>query len=148
MERLADAGEKLPSEGALGVYRVSVPQREVHVFAEQRAPHRWMLHIEPSTLVGLKDARLQIDYRGDIGSLFLNDRMISDNFCNEDTWEVGLLEHREMLADASLVLAISPIREGAVVHTESAMAARNEEVQATVAELKTVRVQPVYEIKL
>ena len=147
-ERLADVGEKLPSGGSLGVYRVSVPQREVHVFAEQRAPHRWMLHIEPSTLAGLKDARLQIDYRGDIGSLFLNDRMISDNFCNEDTWEVGLLEHREVLADASLVLAISPIREGAVVHTESAMAARNEEVQATVAELKAVRVQPVYEIKL
>ena len=37
-------------------------------------------------LDGLKDARLQIDYTGDIGMLFLGNDMISDNFCNGDTW--------------------------------------------------------------
>ena len=73
--------------------------------------------------------------------------MISDNFCNEDTWEVGLLEHKDRL-DAPMTLYIAPIREGANVNVESAMAARNEEVKALIAELKDITVKPVYEVKL
>lgn len=40
-------------------------------------------------------ARLQIDYQGDISTLFLDDVLISDNFCNGDTWEVGLMESKD-----------------------------------------------------
>ena len=98
-------------------------------------------------LEGLKDARLQIRYRGDIGMLFMNDRMISDNFCNYDVWEIGLMEHEESL-DREMVLKIAPRREGAKVNVESAMAARNEEVRSNTGELLDVRVQPVYEICL
>ena len=79
--------------------------------------------------------------------LFLNDVMVNDNFCNGATWEVGLKEHRERLP-GRMVLKITPIREDANVHVESAMAARNEEVRALIAELKGIRVQPVYEISL
>ena len=98
-------------------------------------------------LDGLKDARLQIDYQGDIGTLFLNDVMISDNFCNGASWEVGLKEHGDKLPGC-MVLKILPIREGASVNVESAMAARNEEVKALKAALTGIRVQPVYEISL
>ena len=38
----------------------------------------------------LKDVLLQIDYTGDIGSAFIDGDMIHDNFCNGDTWEIGL----------------------------------------------------------
>ena len=79
--------------------------------------------------------------------LFLNGAMISDNFCNGDTWEVGLREHKDKLPGA-VTLKISPLREGASVHVESAMAARNEEVKALIAELRAVKVQPVYELHL
>ena len=40
------------------------------------------------------------------------------------------------------------IKEGANVNVESAMAARNEEVKKSIAELNQIKVQPVYEIKL
>ena len=73
--------------------------------------------------------------------------MISDNFCNTDVWEVGLLEQKDRL-NRAMVLNVAPIREGAVVNVESAMAARNEEVRAMIAELREIRVQPVYEIAL
>ena len=79
--------------------------------------------------------------------LFMNDRMISDNFCNYDVWEIGLMEHEESL-DREMVLKIAPLREGAKVNVESAMAARNEEVRSNTGELLDVRVQPVYEICL
>ena len=79
--------------------------------------------------------------------LFLNDVMINDNFCNGATWEVGLMEHRDKLP-GSMVLKILPIREGASINVESAMAARNDEVKALKAALTGIRVQPVYEISL
>ena len=47
-----------------------------------------------------------------------------------------------------LVLKISPIREGAHVSAETAMAARSEEVLSEIAELQDVQAQPVYEILL
>lgn len=147
-ERLEGVMERKPQEGPLGTYHIGVARREIPVSVEQTAPYRWVLRVQANALDGLKDARLQIDYRGDIGSLFLKNVMISDNFCNEDTWEVGLMEQRKALDQEPMVLAISPLREGAVVHTESAMADRNEEVQAQIAQLKNVRVQPVYEIEL
>ena len=79
--------------------------------------------------------------------LFLNNTMISDNFCNGDTWEIGLKEQQASLNQA-MTLKIAPVREGATVNVESAMAARNEEVKALIAELESVRVQPVYEMTL
>ena len=84
---------------------------------------------------------------GDIGMLFLDNEMVSDHFCNGDTWEFGLMEYREKL-DRPFTLYIAPLREGASVNVESAMAARNEEIRKTIAELNQIRIQPVYEMTL
>ncbi len=141
------AAVRLPDRGVFGAYQVNAEKREIPVEALPAAPHRWTVKAPENALDGLKDARLQISYRGDIGTLWLGNEMISDNFCNEDTWEVGLLEHKNRL-DAPMTLYIAPIREGANVNVESAMAARNEEVKALIAELKDITVKPVYEVKL
>ena len=146
-DRLQGKAQRINDQGPWGVYQANIAKKEIDIAYEPAAPCRWKLHVPENTLDGLKDARLQINYRGDIGMLFLNGVMISDNFCNGDTWEVGLLEHRDKLP-GSLVLKISPIREGANVNVESAMAARNEEVKALIADLQQIKVQPVYEISL
>ena len=113
------------------------------------APGKYYCRAEVGVMMdGLKDLRLQIEYRGDIGTLFLENEMISDNFCNGDTWEIGLNEYREKLKHTPLVLRIAPLRKGARVNVESAMAARNEEVREVIGELTAVRCQPVYELKL
>ena len=131
--------------GPFGVWRVSTEEKKPAVQAEQVAQSRWLIRIPENAMDGLKDLRLQIDYRGDIGALFLDGVMIHDNFCNGDTWEIGLREYRDQLK-SPLVLKITPLREGATVNVESAMAARNEEVKSAIAELKDVRLRPVYEI--
>ncbi|MGN0972702.1 MAG: hypothetical protein ACI4OY_12155, partial [Aristaeellaceae bacterium] len=146
-DRLQGMALRQEDEGPWGVYRAVTEERHIPVACEAAAPYRWKLTLPQHALEGLKDALLQIDYHGDIGTLFLNDVMISDNFCNGATWEVGLMEHREQLP-GRMVLKILPIREGASVNVESAMAARNEEVKALKAALQGVRVQPVYEISL
>ncbi len=137
----------LSDAAPFGVYEVKTEEKQIPVICEPCAPCRWTISVPENILEGLKDARLQIDYQGDIGMLFLNDVMISDNFCNGATWEVGLLEHRNK-QPGRMVLKITPIKEGANVNVESAMAARNEEVKKTIAELNQIRIQPVYEMTL
>ena len=146
-DRLQGKALRQDDEGPWGVYQAVTEERHIPVACEAAAPYRWKLTLPEHALEGLKDARLQIDYQGDIGTLFLNDVMISDNFCNGATWEVGLMEHRDKLPGC-MVLKILPIREGASVNVESTMAARNEEVKALKAALKGIQVQPVYEISL
>ena len=146
-DRLEGKAKRLADEGPFGVYKVNTEEKQIPVLCEAAAPCRWTLTLPENALEGLKDARLQIDYQGDIGTLFLDDVLISDNFCNGGTWEVGLMEHKDRLP-GRMVLKIAPIREGANVNVESSMAARNEEVKAMIAKLHQVKVQPVYEIHL
>ncbi len=148
-ERLAGSTglRRLEDRGPWGAWRADCERREVPVTVDPATRTRWTLRFPDDALDGLKDARLQIDYRGDIGMLFMGGERISDNFCNGATWEVGLMEQRERLAGGA-VLRIAPIRMGASVNAQSAMAARSERVDATDAELLGVRVQPVYEIAL
>ncbi len=146
-DRLQGKAQRLSDDGPFGVYKVKAEEKQIPIACEPCAPCRWTIAVPENALDGLKDARLQIDYQGDIGMLFLNDVMISDNFCNSATWEVGLMEHRNKLP-GRMVLKITPIKEGANVNVESAMAARNEEVKKSIAELNQIRVQPVYEMTL
>ena len=143
----APAAKRLNDRGVLGAYEICVPKKEIPVHVKCAAPHRWVVKLPDNALDGLKDARLQIDYQGNIGMLFLENEMVSDNFCNGDTWEFGLKEYKTRLA-SPFVLNIAPLRQGAHVNVESAMAARNEKADALIAELKAVRIRPVYEVRL
>ena len=148
-ERLGQSGrlERLPDRGPLGAWRAAVEAAELEMKVEYPAPHKAVFSL-PELPEGLKDVRLRIRYRGDIGMLFLGNQMISDNFCNGDTWEIGLREYREELKREKMVLTIAPIREGAVVNAETAMAARNEESQRETADLESAELQAVYEIRV
>jgi len=148
-ERLGTSGKlkRMPDYGPLGAWQADTKRAELQVSVRQAARHKYILDL-PELPEKLKDIRLRIDYEGDIGMLFLNDVMISDNFCNGDTWEIGLKEHREILRTEKPVLTIAPIREGAVVSAETAMAARSEEARQEIGKLKKAALQPVYEIEL
>lgn len=147
---------RLPDEGVLGCYRCCAEPVRFSVSVSEAAPYRYVLRCcrsgegtgEQDLLSGLKDARLRIRYEGDIGTLFLDDAMISDNFCNGDVWEIGLLEHRDRLPKAPMILKITPLREGAKVNVESTMAGRREEADRITGRLLSAEAQAVYEIRL
>ena len=148
-ERLGVSGKmrRMPDRGPLGEWQADTEEAELQVAVQQSARHKYILSV-PEWPENLKDVRLRIDYEGDIGMLFLNHTMISDNFCNGDTWEIGLREYRKALKTEKPVLTIAPIREGAVVSAESAMAARSEQSRQETGELKKVELQPVYELEI
>ncbi len=148
-ERLGASGRlaRRPDRGPLGVWEAKTGAVTLPVSARECARHKYVLTL-PALPEELKDVRLRVDYEGDIGMLFLGNTMISDHFYNGDTWEIGLREHRAALRTAQPVLTIAPIREGAVVSVESAMAARNEKSEREIGELRRVSLQPVYALEL
>lgn len=130
------------------VWSVNIEEKKIPLTVKQTASSKYEISFHDNFMEGLKDALLQIDYRGDIGHTFIDGDMVSDNFCNNNTWEIGLRTFAGRLGDTPLTLSISPLRKGANVNVESAMAARAERVEESIAELISVTVRPVYEVKL
>lgn len=132
----------------MGSYIIETAVRQTDVAVKQVGPTRYTLHIPETVMDGVKDARLQLSYTGDIGNAFINGRMINDNFANGAVWEIGLKDFAEQLKNDCITVYIVPLKEGVNVNVESAMAARSEEVKRFVAELKSVKIQPVYEMNI
>lgn len=132
----------------MGSYVIETAVRQTDVAVKQVGPTRYALHIPETVMDGVKDARLQLSYTGDIGNAFINGRMINDNFANGAVWEIGLKDFAEQLKNDCITVYIVPLKEGVNVNVESAMAARSEEVKRFVAELKSVKIQPVYEMDI
>lgn len=109
---------------------------------------RYAVSIPTECLTGHKTVLLNVDYTGDIGHAFIDGEMISDNFCNGQPWAIRLDCWREALREHPLTLYIAPIREGAKVSVDSAMAARLESVTHRVAELHSLGMTFVDEMAL
>lgn len=139
-------GEGTPDE--LEEYEVSTEKQVIVPVMKEVAENRYTIEFPKHLLAGVKDQMLRIWYQGDIGHAFLNGKMISDNFCNNDVWEIGLKDFAEELKDSPLVIYITPLKEGANVNVESTMAARMEEVKSTIGKIQKVEVAPVYENKI
>lgn len=105
---------------------------------------RYCLEISEDCMKDVKDAILKIDYTGDIGQAFIDGDMISDNFCNGTVWEIGLKEFADKLKKYPVTIYITPLKEGANVNVESAMAARMEQVDAITGILHHASIEWVY----
>lgn len=116
--------------------------------AEQVGPSRWVIRIPPEVLAGHKTALLRVRYMGNIGQAFVDGKMISDNFCNGQAWDIRLDDHAEQLAQHPLTLYIVPIKEGASVSVDSTMAARMEHVKGIVAAIDSMALQIMDDIEL
>ena len=100
----------------------------------------------PENYEEYKDARIQISYTGDIGYVFIDGELVSDNFCNEAVWEIGLKEVWKPEMGKEFTLLITPRKEDQSVDVSSTMAGRKEMLKKAVGEVKSVKIQPVKEI--
>ena len=127
-------------------YRVTCDTREIEVTYTQVGNNRYVLSLPENFLEGCKDVLLRITYRGDIGHAFIDGKLVHDNFCNGTAWEIGLRDFSKELKTQDMTIYITPIKEGANVNVESAMAARIEEVKEYIGAVQRVEARPVYEI--
>ena len=120
-----------------------IPSEELKM--QKCGPYRYTFHI-PENYEEYKDARIQISYTGDIGYVFIDGDMVSDNFCNEAVWEIGLKEVWKPEMGREFTLLITPRKEDQSVNVSSTMAGRMEMLKKAVGEVKSVKIQPVKEI--
>lgn len=120
-----------------------IPSEELKM--QKCGPYRYTFHI-PENYEEYKDARIQISYTGDIGYVFIDGDMVSDNFCNEAVWEIGLKEVWKPELGREFTLLITPRKEDQSVNVSSTMAGRMEMLKKAVGEVKSVKIQPVKEI--
>lgn len=132
----------------LGCYKVKAIKRTINATMKKVGNSRYTIDIQKDFMKDVKDAILKIEYAGDIGHAFINGYMINDNFCNGDTWEIGLKEYSNELEENPLTIYITPLKEGVNVNVESAMAARMEEVDRYIGKIKSINVKPIYEIQI
>ncbi|HIZ65889.1 MAG TPA: beta-galactosidase [Candidatus Blautia pullicola] len=108
---------------------------------------RYVLEL-PEHCPGKKDSLLRIGYEGDVGSLFADSLLISDNFNNQALWEIGLKEALPRGTEKELTLFITPLKENVKVDVSSTMAGRMEVGSGCKAGLLSAVIKPVQEILL
>ncbi|MDO5327842.1 MAG: beta-galactosidase [Clostridia bacterium] len=86
---------------------------------------RWTVDAPAQGLTGHKRAMLRLNYRGDIGHVFLNGQLIEDQMANGAPWEIRLDPYAEEMKKEPLTVYITPVKTNVVVDT-SAMAGLHE----------------------
>lgn len=81
-------------------------------------------------------------YIGDIGNALIDTEMISDNFCNNDKWDVRIDSHSDALQKNPLVILLTPIKKNVTIDY-SAMAALKEHTEVQEEQLLSAEIVPV-----
>ncbi|PFO06586.1 glycosyl hydrolase family 35 [Bacillus sp. AFS076308] len=107
-----------------------------------------VIHFQPEAFDDVKELLLQIEYVGDIGYAFIDGKLIHDNFCNNDIWEIGLQQHKQDLLAKGMYIYISPLKEESFVKSDSPMAARAEVITKQIAEIKSIKATAIRELEI
>lgn len=114
--------------------RIEHPCQPMPLSWEAVGTGRYTVVLPADALTGHKQALLRVRYHGDVGHAFAGSELISDNFCNGDSWDIRLDCYAEALKHAPLVLYLSPIKKNVTVDT-SAMAGLQEKAEVDAAAL-------------
>lgn len=131
--------------GLFRQFERTLPAQRLHPQVQWVKDSIAVLSFHEEMFAGLKQLYLQIEYSGDVGSAFVHNVAVSDNFANGDTWEIGLMTMKNDLLQYGMVIKITPLRASTVVDNHSPMAARKANIQGEEACIHQLRLIPVYE---
>lgn len=131
-------------------YTLTTDKVEPEFSQEQISDGKVLLSINTNDLTkdSIKDIRLKIDYQGDIGYAFYQDKLINDNYANGRTWEIGLRHNVNVGNDEKVYISITPIRKDQEIKSDSPMAARSEVDSGEIMKLENITLTSVYEFKI
>ena len=95
---------------------------------------RYTVDVPTECMKGHKRVMLRLRYRGDIGHVFLNGKLIDDQMCNGAPWEIRLDPYAGEMGREPLTVYITPVKKNVVVDA-SAMAGLHEHADIQEAEL-------------
>lgn len=150
MDSITIAGEEIRgrNQGLFMEYKKTISNSHTGIKVKMVNQNKAVIHFQPEAFDDVKELLLQIDYAGDIGYAFIDGELIHDNFCNNDTWEIGLQQHKQELLEKGMYIYISPLKEGSFVQSDSPMAARAEVINKQIAEIKSIKATAIREFEI
>ena len=94
-----------------------------------------------------KNLLLRIGYTGDVGRLYLGDRLLTDNFYNGSVFELGVNRFAPEIYKQELLLKILPLRKNAPVYLQTD-AQPNFEEKESICKLLAVNLVELFEARL
>jgi hypothetical protein len=97
------------------------PADKDYPFVKEDAPPKaWRIRIGEIDWDTVSDVLVNFEYIGDMARLYLNGRLVADNFWSKPDWEVGLKRWQKELSepDSELILVISPWKKNQKVFVQ------------------------------
>ena len=79
---------------------------------------KWSITVPPADWAGVDDLILEVKYVGDVARLTSNGKLLTDNFYNGTSWQIGLRRFRERFDQGNAELQILPLRKDAPIFLE------------------------------
>jgi beta-galactosidase len=116
-------------EGEFTRCTLSAPARPLHLDIEQPDDLQAVVRLSQDALTGVNDVLLCIRYSGDMGSCYLDGKLVADNFNNGTEWQIGLKHLLRRGETAELYILITPFRkqDGIASYIPTGMAFRLDE---------------------
>lgn len=96
----------------ISAFSISVPEVKLQPVVRQIGERKTVV-ILPSSLGGLNDIFLNIDYTGDTGMGFLDGELVTDEFWKGTLWQIGLKKFYPDAASREMVFYFRPVNENA-----------------------------------
>lgn len=135
------------SEGIFTHYAVTIPLKVVSVHIEKIDERKAIIRFPPDLLDTVHNVVLQVDYVGDIGQLFVQGKLVADNFYNGTTWEIGLKQAVPDLREA-LILITPIVPSVGSTYIPTGMAFKADTETNSIGILQAVRALAEYKIKI
>lgn len=102
----------LENNNLMSAYNISVPEVKLEPIIRQVGERKIVVTL-PSSLKGLNDIFLNIDYTGDTGMGFLDGELVTDEFWKGTLWQIGLKKFYPAAASKEMVFYFRPVNENA-----------------------------------
>jgi len=139
-------GEQLcrHTEGIFGGYTLAVEPKDFTPEWVKAGAAKAAVKLPPEDFTAINELFLRIDYLGDVGNAFIDGRLIHDNFCNGEIWEIGLKRFYPEAAEKGIYLAVTPVNPDQVHYDATAPCRQEALAGARAAEIRSLALVPEY----
>jgi beta-galactosidase len=120
--------------------KLEVPSDEAFSAAAE-----WKLTLGKPLPEGVSNLWLTLDYTGDIGRMYIGDRLVDDNFFYGAPWQIGLKRFLPEALSSGMRLQVLPLRQDAPIYLDPSVRAALPKLPQ-VANVNSITVQPEYEV--
>lgn len=141
--------EKVKAAGPLRdipIAKTAQPVAMAPVDSDFAAAAEWRIKI-PTEANLANDPILRIHYTGDVARLMLNGRLVTDDFYNGNTFEIGLPRHFVDTTTDDLRIAIIPLQSNAPIYMAKEARPAFDNAPG-VANISGVEIDPIYTVQL